>query len=71
MNQSLNSAMIDDAQAQAAQSYADHFGEGGREDPDKLYIDQRYEGYTAENQEVWQTLYDLSLIHISEPTRPY
>ena len=50
MNQSLNSGMIDDEQARAAQAYADHFGEAGRDDPDRLYIDQRYDGYSAENQ---------------------
>ena len=61
MNQSLNSGMIDDEQARAAQAYADHFGEAGRDDPDRLYIDQRYDGYSAENQEVWQTLYDRQM----------
>lgn len=61
MNHSLNSGMIDDEQARAAQHCADHFGEPGCEDIGRLYIDQRYDGYSDENQEVWQTLYDRQM----------
>jgi phenylalanine-4-hydroxylase len=54
---SLNSAMIDDAAATVAQSYANNFGTPGFDDPSQMYISQRYDGYTQENQETWQTLY--------------
>ena len=54
----LNNAMIDGAEAKAAQAYADQFGAPGFDDPRKFYIDQHYAGYSEENQEVWQTLYD-------------
>jgi phenylalanine-4-hydroxylase len=63
---SLNAAMIDDDQARAAQEYADHFGEQGYEDAGRMYIDQRYEGYTAENQETWTILYDRQMEYLSE-----
>ncbi|MCH2143659.1 MAG: phenylalanine 4-monooxygenase [Phycisphaerales bacterium] len=58
MNQSLNHSMIDDGEASVAQDYADNFGKPGFDDPSNMYIAQRYEGYTAENQETWQRLYD-------------
>ena len=61
MNQSLNSAMIEDGQARDAQAYADAFGSPGFDDPGKMYIDQRYEGYTEENQETWRILYDRQM----------
>ena len=61
MNHSLNSSMIDDGQAQAAQAYADAFGTPGHEDPARMYIDQRYEGYSGENQETWRILYDRQM----------
>ena len=63
---SLNSAMIDDAQAEAAQQAADHFGEPGFDDINRAFISQRYEGYSAENQEVWQTLFDRQMEYLSE-----
>jgi phenylalanine-4-hydroxylase len=50
---SLDHAMIDDAQARAAQ----HFGEPGFRDPRRIYIDQRYAGYSEENQGTWRALY--------------
>lgn len=58
---SLNHAMIDDAQAAAAQNYADNFGRPGYNDPTCMYISQRYDGYTDENQETWTTLYDRQM----------
>ena len=65
MSASLNHAMIDDGQARAAQEYANHFGEPGHRDPSRLYIEQRYEGYTAENQETWQILFDRQMAYLS------
>ncbi|MGA1709329.1 MAG: hypothetical protein ACO4CI_11650, partial [Phycisphaerales bacterium] len=65
MSASLNHAMIDDTQARAAQEYANHFGEPGYHDPSNLYIDQRYEGYTAENQETWQILFDRQMAYLA------
>ena len=53
----LNHAMIDDAQAHAAQRAADRFGEPGFDDPEALFIDQRYTGYTEDNQPTWRELY--------------
>lgn len=61
MNQSLNSGMIEDGQATEAQAYADAFGTPGHDDPQKMYIDQRYDGYSAENQETWRILYDRQM----------
>ena len=43
---SLNSAMIDGPEGHAAQEYANHFGEPGFDDITKVYIAQRYDGYT-------------------------
>jgi phenylalanine-4-hydroxylase len=54
---SLDHAMIDEAQARAAQRYAERFGEPGFRDPERIYIDQRYAGYGPENQATWQALY--------------
>ena len=65
-NKSLNSAMIDDAQAKAAQAYADNFGTPGYDDPSQMYIDQRYDGYTPENQETWTTLYDRQMDYLCD-----
>jgi phenylalanine-4-hydroxylase len=61
MSGSLNHDMIDDGQAKAAQAVADRFGQPGFEDITKVYIDQRYSGYTAENQETWQILFDRQM----------
>ena len=63
---SLNHAMIDGPEGHAAQEYANHFGEPGREDITKVYIRQRYDGYTAENQQSWQTLYDRQMAYLPE-----
>ncbi len=63
---SLNHAMIDDGQAKSAQAVADHFGEPGFADITKAYIDQRYEGYSEENQETWRTLYDRQMAYLDE-----
>jgi phenylalanine-4-hydroxylase len=54
---SLDHAMIDDAQARAAQRYAERFGEPGWLDPGRIYIDQRYAGYSEENHATWRALY--------------
>lgn len=61
---SLNHAMIDDAQARRAMRYAERFGEPGHRDPGGLFIDQRYGGYTAENQETWRQLYDRQMPYL-------
>jgi phenylalanine-4-hydroxylase len=58
---SLDHAMLDGAQARAAQEYAGHFGEPGHCDPQRLYIDQRYAGYSAENQAAWRALYGAQM----------
>ena len=63
---SLNHAMIDGAQARAASVYAQRFGEAGFNDPTGLYIDQHYEGYTADDQFVWQELYRRQADHLAE-----
>ncbi len=61
MKQSLNSEMIEDGQAREAQAYADAFGTPGHDDPSRMYIDQRYAGYSEENQETWRRLYDQQM----------
>ena len=66
MSGSLNHGMIDDGQAKSAQHYADHFGEPGFDDPTRLYIDQRYEGYSQENQEAWQVLFDRQMAFLAD-----
>ena len=63
---SLNHAMIDDAQATAAQQYADSFGMPGFDDPSRLYIQQRYDGYTDENQETWRILYERQMDFLAD-----
>ncbi len=63
---SLNSAMIDGPEGDAAQEYANHFGEPGYTDISKVYIRQNYAGYSAENQEVWQTLFDRQMGYLEE-----
>ena len=65
-SKSLNVAMIDDDQAHAAQGYADSFGSPGFDDPSQMYIGQRYEGYTDENQETWQKLYDQQMSYLGD-----
>lgn len=61
---SLNSAMIDGPEGIAAQEYANNFGAPGYEDVSKIYIQQRYEGYSPENQESWRTLYDRQMSYL-------
>jgi phenylalanine-4-hydroxylase len=63
---SLDHAMIDDEQARRAQHYSDHFGEPGYADPAQVFIDQRYEGYTEENQGTWRLLYEAQREYLSE-----
>ncbi len=65
MNKSLNHGMIDDAQAKRAQEYADNFGKPGYKDPTQMYIEQRYDGYSPENQETWQILYDRQMDYLA------
>ena len=62
----LNNDMIDGAEAKEAQAYADQFGTPGFEDPRKFYIDQHYSGYSEENQEVWQALYDGQMTFLAD-----
>lgn len=66
MNHSLNSSMIDDGQANTAQAYADAFGTPGHDDPAQMYIEQRYAGYSEENQETWQLLYDQQMEFLAD-----
>ncbi len=61
---SLNHAMIDGAEARAASDYAAHFGQPGYDDPTHLYIQQHYEGYTADDQAVWRQLYAKQQDHL-------
>lgn len=63
---SLNHAMIDDEQARQAQAYADHFGQVGFKDVTRTYIDQRYDGYTEENHDTWQILYDRQMEYLQD-----
>ena len=63
---SLNVAMIDGTEAKDAQAYADKFGQPGFNDPGQMYISQRYEGYTEENQETWTKLYDQQMAFLSD-----
>ncbi|MFO0874015.1 MAG: phenylalanine 4-monooxygenase [Phycisphaerales bacterium] len=63
---SLNHAMVDDGQARRAQEYADNFGKPGYTDPSQLYIDQRYEGYTADDQDAWRMLYDRQMAYLAD-----
>ena len=62
----LNTEMIDGPEARAAQETADRFGEAGFEDPSAFFIAQRYEGYSKENQETWQTLYDRQMEFLTD-----
>lgn len=61
----MNHAMIDGAQAGAASEYAAHFGEPGFDDPERLYIEQRYSGYSASDQAVWRELYAKQEEHLT------
>lgn len=63
---SLNHAMIDDAQANAAQTYANNFGAPGHGDITRCYIEQKYNGYSAENQETWSTMFDRQMIFLKD-----
>jgi len=63
---SLNHAMIDDAAAGAAQECANRFGEPGFADIGRCYIEQRYEGYTPENQETWRILFDRQMAYLKD-----
>lgn len=58
--------MIDDKAAATAQHYADNFGTPGFDDPSQMYISQRYDGYTQENQETWQKLYSQQEPYLME-----
>lgn len=50
--------MIDGPEARRALAYAQRFGEPGHRDPAGVLIEQRYAGYTRENQETWRALHD-------------
>ena len=62
---SLNHAMIDDAQARASLAYAEGFDATRPLEPERIYIDQRYAGYTPENQETWRALYQAQMPFLS------
>ncbi len=62
----LHHAMLDDRKAQASAAYALRFGEPGFLDATKLYIEQVYDGYTAEDQSVWRELYERQEPHLAE-----
>lgn len=57
--------MIDGDEAKAASAYAAHFGEPGYDDPSRLYIEQRYEGYTPSDQATWRELYRRQADHLA------
>ena len=61
---SLSRAMLDGAQANAATEYALHFGEPGFTNPNGMYIDQHYEGYSGADQQVWRELYRRQHDHL-------
>jgi len=60
----LNSSMIDGPEGIAAQEYANSYGSPGFDDITRVYVTQRYEGYSAENQESWRTLYDRQMSYL-------
>ena len=62
----LDHAMIDGAQARSAQAYAERFGEPGYRDPARIYIDQRYAGYSQENQATWRALYGAQMPFLAD-----
>ncbi len=66
MSGSLNDKMIDDQEATRAQSYADNYGTPGFDDPSSMYIGQRYDGYTEENQATWTELYDRQMAYLTD-----
>ncbi|MEC8733867.1 MAG: phenylalanine 4-monooxygenase [Planctomycetota bacterium] len=66
MSGSLNDKMIDDQEAARAQSYADNYGTPGFDDPSSMYIGQRYDGYTEENQATWTELYDRQMDYLTD-----
>jgi phenylalanine-4-hydroxylase len=66
MSTSLNHAMIDDGEGHRAQEYANNFGKPGFNDPSKLYITQRYEGYTRDDQEAWTLLFDRQMAYLAD-----
>jgi phenylalanine-4-hydroxylase len=63
---SLNHAMISGPEAEAAQLCANNFGKPGYHDITKCYIEQLYSGYSAENQETWQILYDRQMAFLQD-----
>ena len=63
---SLNHSMIDNQEAQAAQAAADQFGTLGHESIESMFISQRYDGYSEDNQEAWQKLYAEQMAYLPE-----
>ena len=64
--------MVDDAQAQRALGAADRVAAGAATDIEALFIDQRYGGYTAADQETWKLLFDRQLAELEKrATRPF
>jgi phenylalanine-4-hydroxylase len=62
----LDHAMIDDDQARHAQHYADCFGKPSFLDPEELFIDQCYEGYTDEHRATWCALFERQQGYLEE-----
>ena len=61
---SLNHAMIDDGEARRAMAYGDRFGTPGHDSIEPLFIGQRYDGYTAENQRTWRRLFEHQMARL-------
>ena len=56
MSQSLESPLIDGAEARAALAHAERMSDPAVLDPEPLFIPQRYERYTATDQDTWRKL---------------
>ncbi len=55
---SLDAPIIDREEARAALAYAERFGTPGHDDPERVFIAQHYERYTATDQSTWRALHD-------------
>ena len=56
METSLQSALIDRAEARSALLAAERFSETGEGDPDGFFIEQPYERYSRSDHETWKSL---------------
>ena len=50
----------------AAQAAADAYGQPGHESIEPMFINQRYDGYTDDNQEAWRQLYAEQMAYLPE-----